>query len=124
MRVLNKIKSKNSRRAHNNNSIQRSYSGNTLETQKQVFQSLADPDDKFEFTLSFVDGAWPTGPNEKGAYIVANEEINSEARKVIYEVGFVDSIVLDATTGEQNLVPTMDFKKVALLDPAEFSKVV
>ena len=55
---------------------------------------------------------------------MANEEINSEARKVIYEVGFVDSIVLDATTGEQNLVPTMDFKKVALLDPAEFSKVV
>ena len=91
----------------------RSCSGDTPETQKQVFQSLTDPDDKLEFTLSFVDGAWPTGPNEKGAYIVANEEINRRTKKVIYEVGFVDSIVLDATTGEQSLVPTMAFEKVA-----------
>ena len=52
------------------------------------------------------------GPNEKGAYIVANEIISGKSKKVIYEVGFVDSIVV-AATGEQTLVPSMDFKKVA-----------
>ena len=39
------------------------------------------------------------GPNEKGAYIVANEEIGGSTIKVIYEVGFVDSVLLDAATG-------------------------
>ena len=52
------------------------------------------------------------GPNEKGAYIVANEIISGKSKKVIYEVGFVDSIVV-AATGEQSLVPTMAFERVA-----------
>ena len=90
----------------------RSCRGDTPETQKQVFQSLTDPDDKLEFTLPLVDGAWPMGPNEKGAYIVANEIISGKSKKVIYEVGFVDSIVV-AATGEQSLVPTMAFERVA-----------
>ena len=77
----------------------RSCSGDTPETQKQVFQSLTDQDDKLEFTLPFVDGVWPKGPNEKGAYIVANEEIGGSTIKVIYQVGFVDSVLLDAATG-------------------------
>ena len=47
------------------------------------------------------------GLNEKGAYIVANEEISGRSRKVIYEVDFVDSSVLDAATDEQSLVPKM-----------------
>ena len=53
------------------------------------------------------------GPNEKGAYIVANELISGKSKKVIYEVGFVDSIVIDAATNEQSLVPTMAFERVA-----------
>ena len=86
--------------------------------------SLTDPDDKLEFTLPFVDGVWPMGPNEKGAYIVANEEIGGSTIKVIYEVGFVDSVLLDATTGEQNVVPTMAFEKVAKLDAQSLDPVV
>ena len=78
----------------------RSCSGDTEETSKQVFYSLTDPEMRKEFTLQNVDGAWPMGPDQSGAYIVSNELIDRSAEKIIYEVKPTEALVLDVETGE------------------------
>ena len=73
-----------------------------------------------EFTLPLADGAWPMGPNEKGAYIVTNEE----GRKIIYETQFEDSEVTDPATNVTTIQKTIKEVKVARLDPQINSPVV
>ena len=78
----------------------RSCSGVTDETSEQVFYSLTDPEMRKEFTLKNVDGAWPMGPDQSGAYIVSNEVIERSAEKIIYEVKPIETIDVDGATGE------------------------
>ena len=81
----------------------RSCSGDTEETSKQVFYSLTDPEMRKEFTLQNVDGAWPMGPDQSGAYIVSNEVIDRSAEKIIYEVKPTEALVTDGATGESTV---------------------
>ena len=78
----------------------RSCNGTTDEENKQVFYNLKDPEIRKEFTLKDVDGAWPMGPDQSGAYIVSNEVIERSAEKIIYEVKPDEAIVQDGATGE------------------------
>ena len=91
----------------------RSCRGRTPETQQHVMQSLTDPEMRKEFTLPLVDGAWPMGPDQKGAYIVANEE----RMKIIHETQFVDTPVIDDATNETTVEQEINVVRVARLDP-------
>ena len=102
----------------------RSCSGDTEETSKQVFYSLTDPELRKEFTLQNVDGAWPMGPDQSGAYIVSNEVIDRSAEKIIYEVKPTEALVTDGATGESTVQTVIDFQKVAYCDPLIDSPVV
>ena len=53
------------------------------------------------------------GPDQKGAYIVANEE----GMKIIYETQFVDTPVIDDATNETTVEQEINVVKVARLDP-------
>ena len=78
----------------------RSCSGDIEEESEQVFYSLTDPEMRKEFILQNVDGAWPMGPDQSGAYIVSNEVIERSAEKIIYEVKPIETIDVDGATGE------------------------
>jgi hypothetical protein len=94
----------------------RSCSGDTEETSKQVFYSLTDPEMRKEFTLLNVDGAWPMGPDQSGAYIVSNEVIDRSSEKVIYEVKPKEALVIDET-GESTVQTVIDYQRVAYFNP-------
>ena len=53
------------------------------------------------------------GLDQKGAYIVANEE----GMKIIYETQFVDTPVIDDATNETTVEQEINVVKVARLDP-------
>lgn len=102
----------------------RSCSGDIEEESEQVFYSLTDPEMRKEFILQNVDGAWPMGPDQSGAYIVTNEIIDGELEKIIYEVKPTEALVTDGATGESTVKTVIDVQKVAYFDPLEASPIV
>ena len=102
----------------------RSCSGDIEEESEQVFYSLTDPEIRKEFILQNVDGAWPMGPDQSGAYIVSNEIIDRELKKIINEVKPTEALITDGATGESTVQTVIDVQKVAYFDPVSDSSVV
>ena len=102
----------------------RSCSGDIEEESEQVFYSLTDPEIRKEFILQNVDGAWPMGPDQSGAYIVSNEIIDRELKKIINEVKLTEALITDGATGESTVQTVIDVQKVAYFDPVSDSSVV
>ena len=102
----------------------RSCSGDIEEESEQVFYSLTDPEIRKEFILQNVDGAWPMGPDQSGAYIVSNEIIDRELKKIINEVKPTEALITDGATGESTVQTIIEIEKVAYFDPVSDSSVV
>ena len=102
----------------------RSCSGDIEEESEQVFYSLTDPEIRKEFILQNVDGAWPMGPDQSGAYIVSNEIIDRELKKIINEVKPTGALITDGATGESTVQTVIEVEKVAYFDPVSDSSVV
>ena len=102
----------------------RSCSGDIEEESEQVFYSLTDPEIRKEFILQNVDGAWPMGPDQSGAYIVSNEIIDRELKKIINEVKPTQALITDGATGESTVQTVIEVEKVAYFDPVSDSSVV
>ena len=64
------------------------------------------------------------GPDQSGAYIVSNEVIDRELKKIINEVKPTEALITDGATGESTIQTVIDVQKVAYFDPVSDSSVV